>query len=59
MSSGPDVLTPPPIAAEMFRDPADAVDRIEHIYERNTAFLRTHFEALRRGAPLATRVSAI
>jgi AMP nucleosidase len=58
MSSGPDVLTPPPIATEMFRDPVAAVERIEHLYERNTAFLRTHFEAWRRGAALATRVRA-
>ncbi|WP_119419395.1 AMP nucleosidase [Desertibaculum subflavum] len=58
MPAGPDAQTPPPVASESFRDAAAAVDRIAELYERNTAFLRTHFEAWRRGAPLAARVRA-
>jgi AMP nucleosidase len=58
MRAESDVLTPPRIPTESFRDAAAAVDRIEAIYERNTAFLRTHFEAWLQGTALATRVRA-
>jgi AMP nucleosidase len=50
-------LTPPPIATEAFTDAAAAVARLDAIYQRNTAFLREHFEAYAHGAPL-TRVRA-
>jgi AMP nucleosidase len=51
-------LAPPPIATESFGDAASAVARLEEIYERNTAFLREHFEAYINGTPLAARVRA-
>jgi AMP nucleosidase len=51
-------LTPPPIATEAFTDAAGAVARLDEIYQRNTAFLRDHFEAYANGAALATRVRA-
>jgi AMP nucleosidase len=52
------ILTPQPVAAEAFTDAASAVDRLEEIYERNTRFLRDHFEAYANGRALATRVRA-
>jgi AMP nucleosidase len=51
-------LTPPKIATEAFADAAAAVARLEQIYERNTKYLRDHFEAYVNGAPLAMRVRA-
>jgi len=51
-------LIPPPIPAEAFTDAALAVGRLEAIYERNTKFLRDHFEAYINGAPLVSRVRA-
>ncbi|MPY76170.1 MAG: AMP nucleosidase [Alphaproteobacteria bacterium] len=50
---------PEPIPTEAFTDPVAAVARIEKIYERNTAFLRTAFEAYRKGKPLETRSRAM
>jgi AMP nucleosidase len=58
MSPAPAMSIPEPAPTEAFTDPVAAVARIEKIYERNTAFLRTAFEAYRRGGPLATRVRA-
>jgi AMP nucleosidase len=51
-------LTPPTIVTEAFTDAAAAVVRLEEIYERNTGFLRDHFEGYVNGAPLKTRVRA-
>src|SRR5262245_26277309 len=52
------VLSPKRIATESFTDAAAAVARLEEIYERNTAFLRGHFEAYATGKPLGIRVRA-
>ena len=52
------IVTPPPIATEAFTNAAAAVARLEEIYERNTKFLRGHFEAYVNGAALATRPRA-
>src|SRR5262245_42911600 len=53
MSEAPSILSP-----KLFTDPSAATDRLEHIYERNTAFLREHFEACLKGEPPKTRVRA-
>src|SRR6185437_14707673 len=58
MSPARTTLTPSPIAAEAFTDAGAAVARLEEIYERNTKFLRDHFEAYVNGEPLSTRVLA-
>jgi AMP nucleosidase len=58
MQPAPDVLTPPPIATEAFTDAAAAVARLDQIYQRNTAFLRDHFESYASGAAPAMRVRA-
>src|SRR3569833_1410530 len=50
------IQSPPPIATEAFADASLAVARLEEIYERNTKFLRDHFEAYLNGAALASRV---
>jgi AMP nucleosidase len=47
----PDKLTPEPFETQSFRDPDAALARIEEIYERNTAFLRSQFEAYLNGQP--------
>ena len=52
------MLTPPPIATDAFVDAAAAVERVTQIYERNTAFLRDHFEAYANGQPPEWRVRA-
>jgi AMP nucleosidase len=54
----PSVQTPPRVATEAFTDAAAAVARLVEIYERNTGFLRDHFDAYANGAPLAARVRA-
>jgi AMP nucleosidase len=51
--------SPQPIPPEPFTDASSAVDRLEEIYERNTAFLRASFEAYANGKPLETRVRAM
>jgi AMP nucleosidase len=58
MSPAFTTLSPPPIATEAFTDAAAAVARLEEIYERNTRFLRGHFEAYVNGKALSTRVRA-
>src|ERR1700743_2226631 len=58
MSPVPTTLSPPPIATEAFTDATAAVARLEEIYERNTRFLRDHFEAYMNGAPHAAHVRA-
>jgi AMP nucleosidase len=58
MSAVPTTLSPERMATEAFSDAAAATDRLEQIYERNTAFLREHFEAYLQGAPPGTRVRA-
>jgi AMP nucleosidase len=52
------MLSPQRIATEAFTDAAAAVARLEAVYERNTGFLREHFEAYTRGEPLTRRVRA-
>jgi AMP nucleosidase len=52
------ILTPQPVATESFTDAAAAVGRLEDIYERNTRFLRDHFEAYASGEALTVRVRA-
>lgn len=51
-------LAPPRIATEAFSEAAAAVDRLVEIYERNTAFLRGHFESYANGKPFEARVRA-
>jgi AMP nucleosidase len=58
MQDGTRLLTPPPLPAERFTDATAAVARLDHIYRRNTAFLREHFEAFAAGKPLEARVRA-
>jgi AMP nucleosidase len=58
MPPAPSFLTPQPIATEAFTDAVGAVTRLDEIYQRNTGFLRDHFEAYANGAALATRVRA-
>src|SRR5262249_16074572 len=50
--------TPQLMTVKAFTDAAAAVDRLEAIYERNTRFLREHFEAYVNGQPLPTTVRA-
>src|SRR5215472_16787366 len=52
------VQTPLLMSVQAFKDAAAAVDRLEAIYERNTRFLREHFEAYVNGEPLPTSVRA-
>src|SRR5215813_4607227 len=52
------VFTPQPMATQAFTDATAAVDRLEEIYERNTRFLRDHFEAYVNGEPPTTRLRA-
>jgi AMP nucleosidase len=58
MRTAPNVVTPKRFATEAFTNAAGAVARLEHIYERNTRFLRDRFEAFANGQPLSTRVRA-
>jgi hypothetical protein len=52
------ILLPVRIEAKSFTDANAAATRLEEIYERNTAFLRAHFEAFASGKPLTNRVRA-
>ena len=52
------LISPERIPTEAFTDAKAAVEHLELIYQRNTAFLREHFEAFAAGQPLATRVRA-
>jgi len=52
------VLSPSPIPTEAFTKASSAVDRLEEIYERNTAFLRSRFEGYVAGESLDRRVRA-
>jgi AMP nucleosidase len=56
MPIAPNILSPKPIATEVFTDASAAVTRLEEIYERNTGFLRDRFEAYAQGEPLQARV---
>jgi AMP nucleosidase len=58
MKKASSVLSPKRTATEAFTDAAAASDRLEQIYERNTAFLRKRFEAYVQGEPLKARVRA-
>src|SRR5216683_5821827 len=53
-----DVLSPKLIDTEDFTEASAAVERLREIYERNTSFLRDHFEAYVRGEPLNAHVRA-
>ena len=53
-----DALSPKAIATEAFTDACAAVGRLRDVYDRNTTFLRHHFEAYSRGEPLVSRVRA-
>jgi AMP nucleosidase len=53
-----DTLSPKLIDTEDFTEASAAVERLREIYERNTSFLRDHFEAYVRGEPLDSRVRA-
>ena len=58
MPALPAISMPEPVPVEAFTDPVAAVDRIEMIYERNTAFLRAAFETYCRGEPPSARCRA-
>jgi len=58
MSTSPIILSPKPIAAELFTDAAAAVAYVEEIYERNTEFLRNLFEAYGKSERIVGRVRA-
>jgi len=49
---------PEPFATAGFTDAEAAVSRLEEIYQRNTQFLRDHFEAYLNGGTVTTRVRA-
>ena len=52
------IQSPQRVATEAFTDASAACERLEQIYERNTAFLRERFEAHVEGEPLRTRIRA-
>ncbi len=58
MPFAPETATPDLVPATTFSDAAEAVARLEEIYERNTAFLREQFEAYLQGRAPAARVRA-
>jgi AMP nucleosidase len=58
MHPKPSIHTPSRLATEAFTDAAAAVARLLDIYERNTRFLRDHFDAYANGEPFAARVRA-
>ena len=58
MSTSPTILSPKPIAPELFTDAAAAVAHLEEIYERNTEFLRNLFEAYGKSERIVARVRA-
>src|ERR1700760_2758270 len=58
MPPAPTFLTPEPLATQALRDAGAAVERLKDIYERNTRFLREHFEAYVGGKPPPMRVRA-
>jgi len=58
MSPGPAPITPPRVAVEALTDAGAAVARLEELYDRNTGFLREHFEAYAGGRTPAARVRA-
>jgi AMP nucleosidase len=58
MTISPNIISPKPTVPKLFTDAVAAVARIEEIYERNTEFLRGHFEAYARSEPFVARVRA-
>jgi AMP nucleosidase len=58
MSNSPKMLSPPPMETRAFSNAVAAVERITEIYERNTGFLRRHFEAYANGERLEHHVRA-
>ena len=43
------IVTPPPYPRKSFTDPAEAVEALKELYDRNTAFLRNSFVELAEG----------
>ena len=58
MSTSPIILSPKPIAPELFTDAAAAVAYVEEIYERNIEFLRNLFEAYGKSERIVGHVRA-
>jgi AMP nucleosidase len=58
MPFAPEAASPDRVPAASFTDAAAAVQRLEDIYERNTAFLRGRFEDYLKGRPPAARARA-
>jgi AMP nucleosidase len=58
MHDAPAFISPPHLPTERFTDAKAAVAQLEHIYRRNTTFLREQFEAFAAGTPLDARVRA-
>jgi len=58
MRPAPTFLKPEPIATQSLTDAGSAIGRLKEIYERNTRFLRDHFEAYVNGKPPVARVRA-
>ena len=58
MPHAPEAASQQRIPAAPFTDAAEAVARLEEIYERNTAFLRARFEDYLAGRPPAARARA-
>ena len=56
MTGRSDILRPSRAATESFDDAEKAVARLTEIYERNTEFLRQHFEAYLGGETPAAPV---
>ncbi|THK39698.1 AMP nucleosidase [Ensifer sp. MPMI2T] len=52
------IATPEPFEPHLFEDPAEAVDCLEVLYERNTRFLREAFEGLGKSDAPLTRFRA-
>ncbi|APO74072.1 AMP nucleosidase [Rhizobium etli 8C-3] len=53
-----DISSPPAFEPQSFDDPAQAVDALTALYERNTAFLIDSFSKLAKGAPISSRYRA-
>ena len=59
MTSPEKIVTPSLMATQAFTDAPSAVERLEQIYARNTAFLRDRFEAYGRGEALGACALAL
>ncbi len=58
MTVDPNIVSPDPLPAQSFTNAAEAVERIQAIYDRSTGFLRDHFEAHLRGVHPGAHVRA-